>query len=68
MDLEPKEFLEINTDIAALMSSCLPVGKYLLAGKPLTKVQLDNISKTILDLETNLMIWKSKVGEIDMAS
>jgi hypothetical protein len=56
---------ENRADIADLLSSCLPVGKYLMAGKPLTKVQLDSISMTILGLERNFMIWKSKVGEID---
>ena len=50
----------VRKPVASLRTSANSVGAHLMAGKPLTDVELDSIVNTSLELQTAIEVWRRK--------
>jgi len=62
MDSQDKDYLKGQQSIANFLSSCVAVEKLLQEGAALSDLQLETIATAIQGLQTNIVVWKSKVG------
>ena len=52
--------LRVQKPVARFMTATSPIGAHLMAGKPLTEVELDFIVNTCLELQTAIEVWRRK--------
>lgn len=50
----------VQKPVARFMTATSPIGAHLMAGKPLTEVELDSIVNTYLELQTAIEVWRRK--------
>ncbi|MDI3463183.1 MAG: hypothetical protein OJF50_002004 [Nitrospira sp.] len=52
--------LRVQKPVKRFMTATSPIGAHLMAGKPLTDVELDSIVNTCLELQTAIEVWRRK--------
>jgi len=52
--------LRVQKPVERFMTAFSPIGAHLMAGKPLTDVELDSIVNTFLELQTAIEVWRRK--------
>lgn len=52
--------LRVQKPMKRFMAAISPIGAHLMAGKPLTDVELDSIVNTCLELQTAIEVWRRK--------
>lgn len=52
--------LRVRKPVASFMTATSPIGAHLMAGKPLTDVELDSIVNTSLELQTAIEVWRRR--------
>ncbi len=52
--------LRVQKPVKRFMAATSPIGAHLIAGKPLTDVELDYIVNTCLELQTAIEVWRRK--------
>ena len=50
----------VRKPVVSFMTSTTSIGTHLMAGKPLTDVELDSIVNTSLELQTAIEVWRRK--------
>jgi len=50
----------VRKPVVRFMTSTTSIGAHLVAGKPLTDVELDSIVSTSLELQTAIEVWRRK--------